>query len=113
MEDLHWFNTSDAEDLKESLRTVLSDRSPKLKEKVEYYRIQWPAGQQHIAASSRDAVLRFLSSSFPDDLNTLERITEEEAKKAAYFDAFARSYGLCPDGTYLLGYSKEEPVLQQ
>ena len=79
---------------------------------IEYYRVERLGGEQYFAAKSREAVLGFVGS--PQDptsnaslfgykLGTLERVAEEEVKKAPYFKAFAEKYELCTDGTWVLG----------
>lgn len=80
---------------------------------IGYYRVEKFGGNKHFAAKSREAILKYLGS--PEDpmsrtslfgykLNTLEKITEAEARESQYFSAFAQRYGLCPpDGTWDLG----------
>lgn len=80
---------------------------------VEYYRVERLGGKEYIAAKSKEAVLKLIgnpknptsnASLFGYKLDTLEKITEEEARRAPYFKAFAaEKYKLCADGTWILG----------
>lgn len=94
---------------------------------IQYYRVERTVGTSYFAAESREVVYKLLgnpenpmshASLFGYRLNTLERITEEQAREAPYFKAFAKetpefkalaqeyglsAYELYVDGTWMLG----------
>ncbi len=82
--------------------------------KPRYYKIKTFSGIDYIAAKSKGHVRVFVQrQEHPKgsgvffcgyDLSTLEQVTEQEARKAPYFEKFVKfNYELTRDGTWHLG----------
>lgn len=85
-----------------------------MKKDVKFFCIETDGSKEYIAAISKEAVLEFLGdpnvptslASFQNyDLDSLEQVDVDEAKKAKYYETFIKHYDLCADGTYVLGRS--------
>jgi len=87
--------------------------------KPKYYKIKTASGVDYIAARTKGHVISFVErQEHPKgsgvffggyDLDTLEQITEQKARRTPYFEDFVNfSYELTRDGTWHLGTIKEK-----
>ncbi len=76
-----------------------------LEGRVLYFRVESSDEKEYFAARSRDLVVRFIEKTEDPgyNLDTLVRVQIGEARKAPYFEEFAKDYTFCSDGTFLLG----------